>query len=185
MSKKKQKKDNEGFSLPKVSEKKHPDAIGARERAVSVAYMVGMCTVWLMASFALFEKTDMLSMVLLGAVYFFCLITMYLMRAVLEAQRRYGRRDGRAVFYYTQMVKVDQKWNLAVALAFFLLTTVAGWLFRSPNLDMTSINVASSFYMGFICASRYKDEPDRVPYTYMEIVFLFITFVTNWIVFLL
>lgn len=180
MSKKKDK--GRSFKLKKVSERKNPPAIGIGARVATVVETAAACAIWLVASFALFEKTDLLSMALLAGAYFLCAISMYLLRAVLESSRRYGRHDPDAVFYYTQMVKSDQKWSLWIALSFFAVFTVLGWLFPSPNLDMAAINIATSFYLGFIWTSAYKGE-ERVPFQYMETVFLFLTVVTNYIVY--
>lgn len=185
MSKKKKKHKQGEFALPVVSEKKKPGPIPTSARVVTAGYLAAMVAIWLFASFALFERTDMLSMVLLGTVYFLCLLTMYLVRAFLEARRRYGRTDGKAVFYYTQKLKIDQKWSLIVAFCFFVLFTVAGWLFRTPNLDMRCINIATAFYLGFVSTTSYKDEEEKIPFLYMEVPFLFLTVVTNWIVYLL
>jgi ABC-type branched-subunit amino acid transport system permease subunit len=181
----KKKKNQEGFQLPTVSEKKKPDPIPTSARVITVAYLVAMCAIWLISAFALFTKTDMLSMVLIGLVYFLCLLTMYLVRAFLEAKRRYNRTDGKAVFYYTQKLKIDQKWSIAVALSFFILFTVLSWLFRSPNLNMQCLYIATAFYLGFICTTSYKDEEEKIPFLYMEVPFLFLSVVTNWIVYLL
>lgn len=172
--------------LPKVSEKKRPDPISPAARVVTGLYAVAMLAIWLIASFSLFERTDdMLSMVLIGAVYFLCLLTMYLVRAFLEAKRRYGRMDGRAVFYYTQRLHIDQKWSLIVAFAFFAVFMVGIWMFRSPNLDMQCICIATAFYLGFISTTSYADEEEKIPFLYMEVPFLFVAVVTNWIVCLL
>ena len=172
--------------LPKVSEKKRPDPISPAARVVTGLYAVAMLAIWLIASFSLFERTDdMLSMVLIGAVYFLCLLTMYLVRAFLEAKRRYGRTDGRAVFYYTQRLHIDQKWSLIVAFAFFAVFMVGIWMFRSPNLDMQCICIATAFYLGFISTTSYADEEEKIPFLYMEVPFLFVAVVTNWIVCLL
>lgn len=179
---KKRGKGKRQFQLKKVSEFKHPASIGVGARVATVFEMCAMCAIWLIASFALFEKSDLFSMVLLAAVYFLCAITMYLLRAVLESMRRYGRHDPDAVFYYTQMVKSDQKWSLWIALSFFAVFTVIGWLFPSPNMNMSAINIATSFYLGFIWTSAYKGE-ERVPFQYMETVFLFLTVITNYIVY--
>ncbi len=175
-----------GNGLPKVSEKKRPDPISPAARVVTALYAVAMIAIWLIASFSLFERTDdMLSMVLIGAVYFLCLLTMYLVRAFIEAKRRYGRTDGRAVFYYTQQLHIDQKWSLIVAFAFFAVFMVGIWMFRSPNLDMQCLCIATAFYLGFISTTSYRDEEEKIPFLYMEVPFLFIAVVTNWIVYLL
>lgn len=179
----KQRAANRG--LPKVSEKKHPDPISAEARAVSALYAVAMVVIWLFASFSLFRRVgDMLSMVLIGAVFFLCLLTMYLVRAFLEAKRRYGRTDGRAVFYYTQKLHIDQKWSLIVAFAFFAVFMVGIWTFPSPNIDMQCLCIATAFYLGFISTTTYEGEGEKVPYLYMEVPFLFIAVITNWIVYL-
>lgn len=171
--------------LPKVSEKKRPDPISPAARVVTALYAVAMVAIWLIASFSLFERTDdMLSMVLIGAVYFLCLLTMYLVRAFIEAKRRYGRTDGRAVFYYTQQLHIDQKWSLIVAFAFFAVFMVGIWMFRSPNLNMQCLCIATAFYLGFISTTSYRDEDEKIPFLYMEVPFLFIAVVTNWIVYL-
>ena len=178
------KKSERGFKLEKIPERKNPPAIGLGARVISIVEAALACAIWLMASFALFEKTDMLSMVLLGAVWFLCIVSMFILRAALESRRRYGRCDSKTIFYYTQMVRYDQKWWLWIALAFFAVLTVLGWLFPSPNLDMSAINIAGCFYLGYVWTIAYKGE-ERVPYQYMETVFLFLTFVTNYIVYFL
>lgn len=184
-NKKRQHKDKGAFSLPKVSERKNPGPIPTTARVITAAYSVAMCAVWLIASFSLFERgDDVLSMVLLGSVYFLCLITMYLVRAVLESKRRYGRIDGKAVFYYTQRLRIDQKWSLVVAFAFFAIFMVGIMTFRSPNLDMQCICIATAFYLGFISTTSYADEQEKIPFLYMEVPFLFLAVVTNWIVYL-
>ena len=184
--KKKQAKGNSGFELPRVSEKKEPGLIPISSPVIAAGYSVAMIAIWLFASFSLFERgDDMLSMVLLGSVYFLCLLTMYLVRAVLESKRRYGRSDGRAVFYYTQRLRIDQKWSLIVAFSFFAVFMVGIWTFRSPNLDMQCICIATAFYLGFISTTSYADEKEKIPFLYMEVPFLFLAVVTNWIVYLL
>ena len=184
--KKKQAKGNSGFELPRVSEKKEPGLIPISSHVIAAGYSVAMIAIWLFASFSLFERgDDMLSMVLLGSVYFLCLLTMYLVRAVLESKRRYGRSDGRAVFYYTQRLRIDQKWSLIVAFSFFAVFMVGIWTFRSPNLDMQCICIAIAFYLGFISTTSYADEKEKIPFLYMEVPFLFLAVVTNWIVYLL
>lgn len=183
--KKKQRKDEGAFALPKVSEKKNPGPIPVSARVITTVYSVAMCVVWLIASFSLFERSDdVLSMVLLGSVYFLCLITMYLVRAVLESKRRYGRSDGKAVFYYTQKLRIDQKWSLIVAFSFFAVFMIGIMMFRSPNLDMQCICIATAFYLGFISSTSYADEQEKIPFLYMEVPFLFLAVVTNWIVYL-
>lgn len=183
--KKKQRKDEDAFALPKVSEKKNPGPIPVSARVITTVYSVAMCVVWLIASFSLFERSDdVLSMVLLGSVYFLCLITMYLVRAVLESKRRYGRSDGKAVFYYTQKLRIDQKWSLIVAFSFFAVFMIGIMMFRSPNLDMQCICIATAFYLGFISSTSYADEQEKIPFLYMEVPFLFLAVVTNWIVYL-
>lgn len=177
-------KKRQGFKLKKVSERKDPPAISVGARVITVVEMLLVCAIWLMAAFALFDKSDLLSMALLCAVYFLCALAMYFTRAVLESMRRYGRHDSEAVFYYSQMLKSDQKWSLWIGLSFFAVFTVLGWLFPSPNLDMTCVNIASSFYLGFIWTSAYKEE-ERIPFQYMETVFLFLTVISNYIVFFL
>lgn len=178
------KKDKgQAFRLKKIAEIKEVPPIGAGARAVTVAETVLTCAIWLIVAFALFEKTGLPSMALLAAVWFLCVVSMYLLRAVLESSRRYGRHDRQAVFYYTQMVRSDQKWSLWIALSFFAVFTVMGWLFPSPNLNMAAIHIATCFYLGFIWTSAYKGE-ERVPYQYMETTFLFLAAVSNYIVFL-
>lgn len=176
------KQGERSFKLEKIPERKNPPAIGFGARIISIVETMAVCTIWLMASFALFERTDMLSMVLLAAVYFLCVVSMFVLRAALESRRRYDRCDSKSIFYYTQMVKYDQKWWLWIAMAFFAVFTVVGWLFPSPNMDMSAINIASCFYLGYVWTIAYKGE-ERVPYQYMETVFLFLTFVTNYIVY--
>lgn len=180
MSKKKDK--GQAFKLQKIAERKKTPPIGMGARVVTVVETGLVCAIWLIAAFSLFEKTDMLSMALLAAVWFLCVVSMYLLRAVLESTRRYGRHDRQAVFYYTQMVRSDQKWSLWIALSFFAVFTVMGWLFPSPNLNMAALHIATCFYLGFIWTSAYKGE-ERVPYQYMETVFLFLAAVSNYVVF--
>ena len=109
---------------------------------------------------------------------------MYLVRAILESKRRYGRIDGKALFYYTQRLRIDQKWSLVVAFAFFAVFMVGIMTFRSPNLDMRCICIATAFYLGFISTTSYADEQEKIPVLYMEVPFLFLAVVTNWIVYL-
>ena len=187
MSKKKEKGKGKGkgFQLKKVHELKKVPPIKTSSYVVTVVELVLVCAIWLYAAFNLFEKSDLLSMALLCAVYFFCALMMYITRAVLESMRRYNRHDAEAVFYYSQMLHSDQKWSLWIGLSFFAVFTVVGWLFPSPNLDMSCVNIASSFYLGFIWTSVYKEEEGRIPFQYMETAFLFLTFITNYIVYFL
>lgn len=176
------KKQEGSFKLEKVAERKNPPAIGVGARIITGVETTLVCAIWLTASFALFEKTDILSTVLLAAIYFLCAVSMFVLRAALESKRRYDRCDSKSIFYYTQRVKYDQKWWLWIALSFFAVLTVVGWLFPSPNMDMSAINIASCFYLGYIWTLAYKGE-ERVPYQYMETIFLLLTFVTNYIVY--
>jgi hypothetical protein len=98
------------------------------------------------------------------------------------SKRRYGKVDSTSCFYYSQMVQYDQKWSLWIGLSFFAVFAVGRWLFPSPNLNMTAIDIATSFYLGYIWTTKYKGE-ERAPFQYMETVFLLLTLVSNYIVF--
>ena len=90
----------------------------------------------------------------------------FMVRAALESKRRYGKVDSKSCFYYSQMVQYDQKWSLWIGLSFFAVFAVGRWLFPSPNLDMTAIDIATSFYLGYIWTTKYKGE-ERTPFQYM------------------
>ena len=113
---------------------------------------------------------------LFGAVF------LYIVRAILESKRRYGYFSKKTVLYYTQMIKGDQKWSLYIGMSFFALLMVLRWLFPSPNFNMVGIDIATSFYLGYIWSAKYKGE-EELPYEYMETIFLLFTVVTNYIVY--
>ena len=68
-----------------------------------------------------------------------------------------------------------------ICLSFFAVFTVMRWLFPSPNLNMTALDIATCAYMGYIWTSRYRDE--HAPYQYMESVFLVLVVFSNYIVY--
>lgn len=171
------------FRLPDVNELKNPPPISVGAYFLSIAELVLVSGVWLYTAFRFFPAAaSWVTYVLIAAVYFVGVMSMYLVRALLEAKRRYGKADMKHAFYYSQMVKGDQKWNLYIGMSFFAVFMVLRWLIPSPNIDPTGIDIASAFYLGYIWTTKYKGE-DSVPFQYMETVFLFLTVITNYLVY--
>lgn len=164
-----------------MEEKDSPEAPSAAARVITIATMIIACAIWLAVSDGLFRKTDMASMVLIGAMFFLTLMAMFAVRCLLEAHRRYGRSDIRSCFYYSQQITHDQKWSLWICLSFFAVFTVMRWLVPSPNLDMTALDIATCAYMGYIWTTKYRDE--RTPFQYMESAFLLLVIFSNYIVY--
>jgi len=175
-----QKKD--GFSLPEVSETRNPTPITVGERVVTFVELAVVCVIWLIAAFRFFPIKEMVGTFAIGIVYFIGVFSMYVVRAALEARRRYGKRDRKRIFYYSQMVKGDQKWSLYISLSFFAASIFLRWIAPSPNFNMVGIDIATSFYLGYIWTAKYKGE-EPLPYEYMETVFLILTMFTNYIVY--
>lgn len=165
----------------KPSESKNPVAPSFGARACTVVETALACALWMIVAFALFPRKDMFAMCLIGVAYFVALMSMLAVRCALEARRRYGRSDLRSCFYYSQQLTHDQKWSLWICLSFFAVFTVMRWLFPSPNLNMTALDIATCAYMGYIWTSRYRDE--HAPYQYMESVFLVLVVFSNYIVY--
>lgn len=175
-------KKKDGFSLPKVSETKNPAPITIGERVVTFVELAIVCVIWLVVAFRFFPSKEMVGAFAVGTVYFIGAFSMYVVRAALEAKRRYGKADSKRVFYYSQMVKGDQKWSLYIGLSFFAVSIFLRWLAPSPNFNMVGIDIATSFYLGYIWTAKYKGE-ESLPYEYMETVFLILTMFTNYIVY--
>jgi len=170
------KSNQKQFKLQKVP------PISMKAHVITLVELTVVCAIWLFSAFTLFNNRDVLSMILLGVVFFLCVVSMYMVRAALESRRRYGKVDSKSCFYYSQMVQYDQKWSLWIGLSFFAVFAVGRWLFPSPNLDMTAIDIATSFYLGYIWTTKYKGE-ERTPFQYMETVFLLLVLVSNYIVY--
>lgn len=176
--------NRKGFSLPKVSERRHPEPVSAGSRVASLAELAAVCAVWVLAARVLFVGGTLLTTALVAVLYFVGALSMYVVRAALEAKRRYGRTDKDALLYYNQMIKGDQKWSLYIGMSFFAVFVVMRWLFPSPNFDMVGIDIATAFYLGYIWTAKYKGE-EHLPFQYMETVYLFLTVITNYIVYFL
>ncbi len=174
--------DRRSFELPKVSETRHPAPITVGARMATFVELLAICAVWLFVAFRFFASKDIFGTFVIGLTYFLGAFSMYLVRAALEAKRRYGKADGKRLFYYSQMVKGDQKWSLYIGLSFFAVSMVLRWLAPSPNFDMVGIDIATSFYLGYIWTAKYKGE-EALPFAYMETIFLLLTMFTNYIVY--
>ena len=178
----KKKRESQSFKLPKVSETKHPAPVTVGQRIATIVELVVVCVVWMVAAFNLFDNDDAMSAFLVGVVYFVGAFSMYMVRAAIEAKRRYGKVNGDTLLYYNQMVIGDQKWSLYIGMSFFAVSIVLRWLFPSPNFNMVGIDIATSFYLGYIWSAKYKGE-ETLPFEYMETIFLLLTTVTNYIVY--
>ena len=85
--------NRKGFSLPKVSERRHPEPVSAGSRVASLAELAAVCAVWVLAARVLFVGGTLLTTALVAVLYFVGALSMYVVRAALEAKRRYGRTD--------------------------------------------------------------------------------------------
>lgn len=181
---KKRQQESKEFRLPQVSETKHPRPVTVGERIATVVELVAVCVVWFIVAFRFFPSTEPVGAFAIGAVYFLGAFSMYMVRAAIESRRRYGKVDRKRLLYYNQMIKGDQKWSLYIGLSFFALSMLLRWLFPSPNFNMVGIDIATSFYLGYIWTAKYKGE-EPLPFEYMETTFLLLTVFTNYIVYFL
>ena len=55
---------------------------------------------------------------------------------------------------------------------------------RCHALALPEPDIATAFYLGYIWTAKYKGE-EHLPFQYMETVYLFLTVVTNYIVYFL
>ncbi len=171
------------FRLPRVHELKDPPPRTAGAYLASFLELALVAGIWLYTAFRFFPGANTwVAYIPIAAVYFAGVMSMYLVRALLEAKRLYGKADMKHAFYYSQMVKGDQKRSLYIGMAFFAVFMVLRWLIPSPNIDPTGIDIASAFYLGYLWTTKYK-EKDPVPFQYMETIFLFLTVVTNYLVY--
>lgn len=158
-------------------ERKPVPAISLSSRVFTIAEFILASVLWIYSAYMLMPIGSMLSNVLLALIYFFCCLVMYLTRCALESKRRYGKTNHKAMFYYSQVTAYDRRWSIYISLAFFVVITLVQWLIPIGKYRMTTIDIASCFYLGYVWTTTYKGE--RIPYQYMETVFLFVTMATN------
>ena len=129
-------------------ERKPVPAISLSSRVFTIAECILASVLWIYSAYMLMPIGSMLSNVLLALIYFFCCLVMYLTRCALESKRRYGKTNHKAMFYYSQVTAYDRRWSIYISLAFFVVITLVQWLIPIGKYRMTTIDIASCFYLG-------------------------------------
>ena len=136
--------------------------------------------IWLFVAYKLFEVKTLWSNIVLTLTYFICCALLYIVRLMLESKRLYGKVAFESCFYYSQKTKYNLQWSVYIFMVFFALINIVSFFFPTPKFHMTTIYIASCYYLGYIWTTQYKNDP--IPYRHMETIFLIITMISNFII---